>query len=104
MNGGVGTATTFLAVGLAKLGHAVDVLYDGPGATEPIDPEFLGLEVYASDRSRIDVGGAHVSPTDARVLETYVSYLRKKLDRHGPPLIHTIRLVGYALRDPSGAA
>ena len=37
---------------------------------------------------------------DARVLETYVSYLRKKLDVHGPPLIHTVRSVGYALRTP----
>jgi two-component system, OmpR family, response regulator len=37
---------------------------------------------------------------DARVLETYVSYLRKKLDRLGPPLIHTVRGVGYALRAP----
>jgi len=25
--------------------------------------------------------------------------LRKKLDAHGPPLIHTIRLVGYVLRE-----
>jgi len=38
---------------------------------------------------------------DANVVETYVSYLRKKLDRLGPPLIHTVRLVGYALRDTS---
>jgi two-component system OmpR family response regulator len=38
---------------------------------------------------------------DANVVETYVSYLRKKLDRLGPPLIHTVRLVGYALRDVS---
>jgi len=37
---------------------------------------------------------------DARVLETYVSYLRKKLDAHGPSLIHTVRGVGYALRQP----
>jgi two-component system OmpR family response regulator len=37
---------------------------------------------------------------DARVLETYVSYLRKKLDRNGPSLIHTSRGVGYALRVP----
>jgi two-component system, OmpR family, response regulator len=37
---------------------------------------------------------------DARVLETYVSYLRKKLDVHGQPLIHTVRGVGYALRAP----
>ena len=36
---------------------------------------------------------------DANVVETYISYLRKKLDRLGPPLIHTVRCVGYALRD-----
>lgn len=36
---------------------------------------------------------------NANVVETYVGYLRKKLDRHGPPLIHTIRRVGYILRD-----
>jgi two-component system OmpR family response regulator len=35
---------------------------------------------------------------DARVLETYVSYLRRKLDAQGPPLIQTVRGVGYALR------
>ncbi len=37
---------------------------------------------------------------DARVLETYISYLRKKLDVHGPPLVHTVRGVGYVLRLP----
>jgi two-component system OmpR family response regulator len=37
---------------------------------------------------------------DARVLETYISYLRKKLDPLGPPLIETVRGVGYALRTP----
>jgi two-component system OmpR family response regulator len=35
---------------------------------------------------------------DARVLETYISYLRKKLDAYGEPLIQTVRGVGYALR------
>lgn len=38
---------------------------------------------------------------DANVVETYVSYLRRKLDALGPPLLHTVRLVGYALRDPA---
>ena len=37
---------------------------------------------------------------DANVVETYVSYLRKKLDPLGVPLIHTIRGVGYSLRLP----
>lgn len=36
---------------------------------------------------------------DPNIVETYVSYLRKKLDALGPPLIHTVRLVGYALRE-----
>ena len=39
---------------------------------------------------------------DANVLETYISYLRKKLDPLGPPLIHTVRRVGYSLRLPEG--
>jgi two-component system, OmpR family, response regulator len=37
---------------------------------------------------------------DANVVETYISYLRKKIDRAGPPLIHTVRGVGYTLRLP----
>ena len=36
----------------------------------------------------------------SQVLETYVSYLRHKLDPLGPPLIHTQRGVGYSLRPP----
>lgn len=35
---------------------------------------------------------------DPNVLETYISYLRKKLDPLGPSLIHTVRRVGYSLR------
>jgi two-component system OmpR family response regulator len=35
---------------------------------------------------------------NANVVETYVSYLRKKIDRRGAPLIHTVRGVGYAMR------
>ncbi len=37
---------------------------------------------------------------DASVLETYVSYLRRKVDRFEPPLIQTVRGVGYVLRPP----
>lgn len=38
---------------------------------------------------------------DPNVVETYVRYLRRKLDQHGPPLIETVRLVGYVLREPA---
>jgi two-component system, OmpR family, response regulator len=37
---------------------------------------------------------------DANIVETYISYLRKKIDEHEPPLIHTVRRVGYSLRLP----
>ena len=37
---------------------------------------------------------------NASVLETYVSYLRHKIDVVDPPLIHTVRGVGYSLRLP----
>jgi two-component system OmpR family response regulator len=37
---------------------------------------------------------------DANVVETYISYLRKKVDKLGQPLIHTVRGVGYTLRLP----
>jgi len=35
---------------------------------------------------------------DGRVVETFVSQLRRKIDACGPPLIHTVRGVGYTLR------
>jgi two-component system OmpR family response regulator len=40
---------------------------------------------------RYDFGG------NSNVVETYVSYLRKKLDASGPPLLKTIRQAGYML-------
>ncbi len=39
---------------------------------------------------------------DANVVETYISYLRKKIDRFEPRLIHTVRGVGYTLRLQNG--
>jgi two-component system, OmpR family, response regulator len=35
---------------------------------------------------------------DASVVETYMSYLRRKIDTVEPKLIHTVRGVGYSLR------
>jgi two-component system OmpR family response regulator len=43
---------------------------------------------------KYDFGG------DGRIVESYVYYLRRKIDRTDPPLIHTVRGVGYALRLP----
>jgi two-component system OmpR family response regulator len=38
---------------------------------------------------------------DAGIVETYVSYLRKKIDSFEPALIHTVRGVGYRMRVPA---
>ena len=43
---------------------------------------------------KYDFGG------DGRIVESYVYYLRRKIDTVGPPLIHTVRGVGYTLRRP----
>jgi two-component system OmpR family response regulator len=37
---------------------------------------------------------------DPNIVETYISYLRKKIDDFDPPLIHTTRRVGYCIRLP----
>ncbi len=71
--------------------------------------EFRLLEFFMKNQNRVlskaqlldhvwhyDFGG------DSNVCETYVSYLRKKLNEHGAPLIHTVRLVGYVLREQVG--
>lgn len=75
----------------------------------PIDlsrTEFKLLRYLMENRNRVlsksmildhvwqyDFGG------DSSVVETYISYLRKKIDKNAPPLIHTIRGFGYTLRD-----
>jgi two-component system OmpR family response regulator len=38
---------------------------------------------------------------ESRIVESYISYLRRKIDAEGPPLIHTLRGVGYRLQGPS---
>src|SRR5690606_28094032 len=38
---------------------------------------------------------------DDNIVESYISYLRRKIDRTEPRLIHTLRGVGYVLRKPA---
>jgi two-component system OmpR family response regulator len=37
---------------------------------------------------------------DGSVVETYISYLRRKIDNAEPRLIRTVRGVGYTIRAP----
>jgi two-component system OmpR family response regulator len=39
---------------------------------------------------------------ESTVVETYISYLRKKIDTREPALIHTVRGFGYVLREDAG--
>jgi two-component system OmpR family response regulator len=39
---------------------------------------------------------------NAHVVELYISYLRKKIDRDRAPMIHTVRSVGYVLKPATG--
>ncbi|RSM47390.1 DNA-binding response regulator [Amycolatopsis balhimycina DSM 5908] len=43
---------------------------------------------------RDDFGG------DAGIVDTYISYLRRKVDTDEPKLVHTVHGVGYVLREP----
>ncbi len=80
-------------------------------AGEPVDlspTEFRLLRYLLANAGRVlsksqildyvwqyDFGG------EATVVETYISYLRKKIDHVDPPLIQTLRGIGYSLRLPT---
>ena len=66
--------------------------------------EFKLLQ-YMIDNARIVLSKSQIldhvwdqGSDDPNVVETYISYLRKKIDCYQPPLIQTIRGVGYSLR------
>ena len=78
------------------------------GALVPLSPtEFKLLRYFMQNPGRVlskaqildhvwnyDFGG------EANVVESYVSYLRRKVDTTEPRLLHTLRGVGYVLRLP----
>ncbi|WP_330351309.1 response regulator transcription factor [Streptomyces sp. NBC_00582] len=78
------------------------------GIYVPLSPtEFRLLSFLMANAGRV-VGKAMILERvwgydfsgDARIIETYVKYLRRKIDAIDPPLIHTQRGVGYCLRLP----
>ncbi len=83
-----------------------EVFRDG-NAIELTDTEFRLLRYLMNNPRRVLTRGQILDHVweydfagDARVLETYISYLRRKIDLYGPGLIITVRGVGYALREP----
>ena len=102
-----GRATTRFSIGDVELDdEAHEVWKDGtPVSLSPT--EFSLLRYLMANPGRVlsksqildhvwsyDFGG------DGNVVESYISYLRKKLDTTEPRLIHTVRGVGYVMRVP----
>ncbi|MBB5965306.1 two-component system OmpR family response regulator [Planomonospora venezuelensis] len=96
-----------LRVGDLELDEEAHQVWKG-GAMVRLSPtEFKLLHYFMINTGRVlskaqildhvwnyDFGG------DAGVVESYVSYLRRKIDTAEPRLIHTLRGVGYVLRPP----
>ena len=65
--------------------------------------EFDMLALLVRNRTRVvpkmQILGLWGHEADEHVLEVHMSSLRRKLEEHGPRVIHTIRSVGYVLRD-----
>ncbi len=61
----------------------------------------INSDRVVSKSQMLDHVGQYDFRGDMGIVETYVSYLRKKIDIFQPPLIHTVRGVGYRLRLPA---
>lgn len=78
------------------------------GRTIPLSPTEFKLLRYLLINSGSVVSKAQIFDRvwnadylgETRVIDSYISYLRRKIDSAGPPLIHTVRGVGYSLRLP----
>ena len=60
----------------------------------------LNAEVVVSKAKILDNVWHYDFGGDGNVVESYISYLRRKIDTGDVPLIHTVRGVGYVLRTP----
>ena len=91
-----------------ELDEATHEVYRAGNLVDLSPTEFLLLRYLMINADRV-VSKAqildHVWQYDFRgdmgIVETYVSYLRKKIDIYEPALIHTVRGVGYRLRLPA---
>jgi two-component system OmpR family response regulator len=99
-----GSPTEILRVADVRLDESRHEVFRGETHIELTATEFNLLRFFMLNPRRVlsksqilqnvwhyDFGGS------GNVVETYVSYLRRKLDAAGPPLIRTVRQVGYIL-------
>jgi two-component system, OmpR family, response regulator len=78
------------------------------GTDIELTPTEFNLLVFLADNPRQVLSRAQILDEvwddsfdgESNIVEIYISYLRKKIDTFDPPLIHTVRGVGYTLREP----
>jgi two-component system OmpR family response regulator len=108
--GGVAPGDTKLVIGDLVIDEDTRDVWRGDRFIELTATEYKLLHYLASNARRVltreQILAAvwdYTFTSNASVLDTYVSYLRHKIDLDGlPPLIHTVRGVGYSLRLPPG--
>lgn len=102
---GVGTSASRLTLADLELDDDAHIVRRAGQVIELTPTEYKLLRFLLANAGRVlsrnqildhvweyDFGG------HATVVETYISYLRKKVDSLGPALIHTVRGVGYTAR------
>jgi two-component system OmpR family response regulator len=104
------TATT-LTLGDVELNDETHEVWKAGKPVSLSPTEFQLLRYFLANTNRVlskaqilDHVWAYDFGGDANVVESYVSYLRRKIDTTEPRLLHTIRGVGYVMRVPRDAA
>lgn len=82
---------------VTKAGEVVDL---SPTEFKLLRYLLVNAEVVLSKAKILDHVWNYDFGGDGNVVESYVSYLRRKIDTAEPRLIHTVRGVGYVLRLP----
>lgn len=82
---------------VTKAGTVVDL---SPTEFKLLRYLLINAEVVVSKSKILDAVWEYDFGGDGNVVESYVSYLRRKIDTSEPHLIHTVRGVGYVLRLP----
>lgn len=106
-SGRTGPATTRLHVADLEIDTDTREVWRGGDAIELTATEFRLLVELASASPRVltrqqllEAVWDYGFTSNASVLETYISYLRAKIDTVEPHLIQTVRGVGYVVRAP----
>lgn len=82
---------------VTKAGKVVDL---SPTEFKLLRYLMINAEVVVSKSKILEAVWEYDFGGDGNVVESYVSYLRRKIDTRKPHLIHTVRGVGYVLRLP----